>query len=52
MLQTPLENTAEVEALTRAIHTEPTSRQIYERYLELVSKLTDPFVAEYHDLRV
>jgi hypothetical protein len=51
MLQSPLENINEVEALARAIQDEPTSRQFYDDYLELASRLTNPFVADNPDLR-
>lgn len=42
MLQTELKNPAELEAIARALHRAGAGRHTYEKYLALVSKLTNP----------
>jgi hypothetical protein len=49
MLQTELECKAGIEAVVRAIWADPEIRSVYEGYLELVSRLTNPLA--HPDLR-
>ncbi|MHC4945884.1 MAG: hypothetical protein ACYTG7_22960, partial [Planctomycetota bacterium] len=51
LLQQKLEDPAAVQVLAGLIHADPENRTIYEEYLRLVSKLTNPFVPESPDLR-
>ena len=47
MLQCPMEDPPGVERLVRLIHEEGSARQIYEGYLSLIRRLTNPFPPEY-----
>jgi len=51
MLQQELEGKEDIEAVVRALHGDLASRAIYEGYLQLVSRLTNPLVREKPDLR-
>jgi hypothetical protein len=50
MLQSPIEDPSGVERLVRLIHEEGSARQIYEGYLSLIRRLTNPFPPEYTTL--
>jgi hypothetical protein len=51
LLQEKLRDRASIEILARLLHADPESRTIYEEYLRLVSRLTNPLVPEKPDLR-
>jgi hypothetical protein len=51
MLQSELTDKRGIETLVHALHADEEARSLYEGYLELVSQLTNPLVAEKPDLR-
>jgi hypothetical protein len=50
MLQSPIQDPPGVERLAGLLHADRTSREIYEGYLTLISRLTNPFPSEYPTL--
>ena len=43
VLQQALNHKEEIEVIVRSLHSDPESRHIYENYLRLLAKLTNPF---------
>ncbi|MCK4304604.1 MAG: hypothetical protein KAY24_10245 [Candidatus Eisenbacteria sp.] len=52
MLQTELKGRTGIANVVRALHADQRSRSIYEAYLNLISRLTNPFPPEYAALDV